>query len=348
MNAMTVGIATRRGWGIALLGLGVVLVNPRIADAHHSPAAFDTRKTITVTGVVTKYEWANPHVYVTLRQSVGDQIVELEVECPPPSMMARMGWNKETLRVGDALTITGSPGRESSSKGLLAGSIKRADSTLLDASHLSKLFAVSGDAPKFATKTLAGTWLTQPQIQLITQYGFPQVSQLTADGAQMLKSFDEATMSPAVNCIPTAAPLNMIMPDMKHVTLSKDAIVVRAEFDGAHRTIYLGSSAHDAIPSHQGHSVGKWEGNTLVVESTHFAYHGLGNGLGVPSGTQKRLIERFTPSADGTSMTYRFEMHDPQYLKAPKTGEVKWMFRPDLNFAPVPCDLDNARRFTRH
>jgi hypothetical protein len=130
----------------------------------------------------------------------------------------------------------------------------------------------------------------------------------------MLKSFDEKVVSPAINCIPNTAPLNMMIPDMKYITVTENSIVVQAEFDGAQRTIHL--NTHDgAIPSHQGHSIGKWEGKTLVVESDHFAYHGLGNGLGVPSGSQKRLIERFTPNADGTSITYSFELHDPQYLK---------------------------------
>jgi hypothetical protein len=348
MNVKTVGIATRRVWLTALLVLGIALVNPRTADAHHSPAAFDTRKTITVTGVVTKYEWANPHVYVTVEESVDGKTREWEVECPPPSMMNRMGWNKETLRIGETLSIKGSPGRESSSKGLLAATIQRADNVLLDASSLSKQFAASGDAPKFVATSLTGTWLTQPNMQLIAQYAFPQASQLTPEGTQMLKSFDEKIMSPAVNCIPSAAPITMLMPDMKHVAVSDGSITIRSEFDGAQRTILIKQAAHEPIPSHQGHSIGKWEGKTLVVETAQFAYHGLGNGLGVPSGTKKRLIERFTPSADGTSITYRFEMLDEQYLKAPKTGEVKWMFRPDLKFAPVPCDLDNARRFTRH
>jgi hypothetical protein len=329
--------------------LAAALFTAWSASAHHSPAAFDTKKTITVAGVVKKYEWFNPHVYVTIEQTTADgKKVEWEVECQPPSMMSRMGWNKETLRIGDALSITGSPGRDPSSKGLLAGSIKRADSTLMDAATLAKQFSVPTDAPKFVAKGLAGTWLTEPKMQLIVQYGFPQASQLTPDGAQMLKSFDEATMSPAVQCIPSAAPLTMVMPDMKQVAVTDSAIVIRSEFDGAQRTIHFNPTVQGAIPSHQGHSVGKWEGKTLVVESTRFAYHGLGNGLGVPSGSKKRLIERFTPSGDGTSITYSFETHDPQYVKAPRTGEVKWTFRPDLKFAPVPCDLDNARRFTRH
>ena len=326
------------------------LVHPLVANAHHSPAAFDTRQTVTVTGSVTGYEWFNPHVYITLEQTTADgKQVKWEVECSPPSMMRRLGWSKETLRVGDALTITGSPGRAPGSHGLLAGTIKRADKTLLEASSIAKQFAPVANAPKFVAKSLAGTWLAQPPMTLIAQLSFPQASQLTAEGARLLKSFDEKKMSPAVNCVPYTAPTTMVLPDTKQISLRNGLIVIREEFDGGQRTIHLDQSTHDgAIPSHQGHSIGKWEGDTLVIDTSHFAYHGLGNGLGVPSGPTKHLVERLTRSADGTSLTYRFELEDPQYLKAPRTGEVKWFFRPDMPFAPEPCNLDNARRFLGH
>jgi len=48
---------------------------------------------------------------------------------------------------------------------------------------------------------------------------------------------------------------------------------------------------------------------------------------------------------DRTSMTYRFVLEDSGHLSAPVTGEVQSMYRPDVEFAPVACDLENARRF---
>jgi Family of unknown function (DUF6152) len=334
---------------VAVLAVAA-LVQPSATEAHHSPAAFDTRQSVTVTGTVTRYEWFNPHVYITIEQRTEDgSKKEWEVECSPPSMMRRLGWSKETLRLGDALTITGSPGRDPGSHGLLAGTIKRADETLMQAASFAKQLAPSADAPKFVAKSLAGTWLAQPTITLIAQLSFPQASQLTAEGARLLKSFDEKEMSPAVNCVPHTAPITMVLPDTKHVSLRDGVVVIRSEFDGAQRTIHLDQTTHEgAIPSHQGHSIGKWEGDTLVIDTTNFAYHGLGNGLGVPSSPSKHLVERLTRSADGTSLMYRFELKDPRYLKAPRTAEMKWAFRPDMPFAPEPCNLDNARRFIRH
>jgi hypothetical protein len=83
-----------------------------------------------------------------------------------------------------------------------------------------------------------------------------------------------------------------------------------------------------------------------VIDSAQFAYYALGNGYGLPSGLQKHLVERLTPGADGASLTYHFEMTDPEFLAAPVTGDVPWVFRPNLQYAPLKCDLKNARRFT--
>jgi len=131
-------------------------------------------------------------------------------------------------------------------------------------------------------------------------------------------------------------------------------IRIESESESA-RTVHMNVAAHaGAIPSLHGHSIGKWEGKTLVIDTTHFAYHGAGNGggngigSGLPSSPQKHLIERFTPSADGTSLTYHFELTDPEYLASPKIGDVQFTYSPDAKFEFEKCDLDAARRFDRH
>jgi hypothetical protein len=293
--------------------------------------------------------WANPHVYITIEQTNGVMTKEWDVECFAPVMMSRLGWTKQTLHVGDVLTITGSPGRATNTKGLLAGSIKRADSTLYSFEKLAKAYAPNDNAPKFKAKGLTGIWDTTPDFQLLAQSAAPNAALLTSEGAKIFASFDEKAMSPVSNCIHATAPLTMVMADMKLITAGDGFLTIEAELDGAQRTVYLNKSTHDgAIPSHQGHSIGQWEGKTFVIDTTHFAYHAAGNGLNVPSSTQKHLIEWLTPSADGTSLTYRFEMQDPEILKAPRVGEIKWSYRPDMKFAPEPCNLDSARRFLKN
>jgi len=105
------------------------------------------------------------------------------------------------------------------------------------------------------------------------------------------------------------------------------------------------ASHEGAAVTAQGHSIGRREGEVLVVDTTHFAEHRSGAARGIPSGSQKHLVERFELNPDRTSMTYRFVLEDSGHLSAPVTGEVQSMYRPDVEFAPVACDLENARRF---
>jgi hypothetical protein len=172
--------------------------------------------------------------------------------------------------------------------------------------------------------------------------------QLTDAGAAARDTYDEPTMSPALDCIPYSAPLLMIDPDFKQMVVADDVITVRGGFAPAERTIHMDVATHEgATRSIQGHSIGRWEGETLVVDTTHFADHRIGNGYrGVASGSRKHLVERLTLLEGGTRLTYEFELTDPEFLAEPVTGTVEWAYRPDLAFVRDPCELDNARQFT--
>lgn len=81
------------------------------AAAHHSFAAeFDRDKPITVTGIVTKVEWTNPHVWVYLNvkdKSTGE-VTNWGFEMGPPHGLQRRGWRRETLKLGAEVTVAGS------------------------------------------------------------------------------------------------------------------------------------------------------------------------------------------------------------------------------------------------
>ncbi len=78
--------------------------------AHHSFAAFDRKKEVTVTGVVKEVQWNNPHTWiqVTVTDAKGKQ-TEWGFECGSPNMMSRTGWTRTTLKTGDKVTIVGNP-----------------------------------------------------------------------------------------------------------------------------------------------------------------------------------------------------------------------------------------------
>jgi hypothetical protein len=140
----------------------------------------------------------------------------------------------------------------------------------------------------------------------------------------------------------------MIDPDFKQIVVDEDVITIRGGFAPAERTIHMDAATHDgATRTVQGHSIGRWEGETLVIDTTHFSDHRIGNGYrGIASGARKHLVERLTLLEGGTRLTYEFELMDPEFLAEPVTGGVEWAYRADLEFVREPCELDNARQFT--
>jgi hypothetical protein len=96
----------------ALTGLLVagVIAASGSALAHHSfSAEFDANKPITLTGVVTKVEWTNPHVwiYVNVKDDGSGQVTNWGAEMGPPHGLQRQGWRRETLKAGEQITLQG-------------------------------------------------------------------------------------------------------------------------------------------------------------------------------------------------------------------------------------------------
>lgn len=86
------------------------------ARAHHSFASvFDSEKPITLTGPVTKIEWANPHIhlYIDVKDETGT-VVNWAIEMGSPNMLVRLGWTRHAMKVGDVLTIEGHLARDGS------------------------------------------------------------------------------------------------------------------------------------------------------------------------------------------------------------------------------------------
>jgi len=141
----------------------------------------------------------------------------------------------------------------------------------------------------------------------------------------------------------------MLVPDIKSIEIRDDVVLLRAEHESIERTIHLNKQDHNGTEeSVFGHSIGYWEGdnqNTLVIETARFSSHRQGNATGLPSGPDKQLIEKLTLSDDGSKITYRYELSDPEYIVGTITDQIEWAYRPDLNYQPLICDVENARKF---
>jgi hypothetical protein len=77
--------------------------------AHHSFAAeYDNNKPVTLKGVVSKFAWVNPHAYVWVDvKDASGKVTTWAMETLSPNALARQGWNRDSLKIGDEVTIEG-------------------------------------------------------------------------------------------------------------------------------------------------------------------------------------------------------------------------------------------------
>ena len=122
----------------------------------------------------------------------------------------------------------------------------------------------------------------------------------------------------------------------------------RNEFYGTERTIYMDGRAHpdDGERTLQGHSIGSWEGETLVVDTVNFADHRspYGSGTGIPVGAGKHVVERYRLSADGAQAFIDIVLEDPEYLAVPVTATFVWRYSPHFEMLELDCDREVAMR----
>jgi hypothetical protein len=107
----------------AMAAAALVLLMAAGAAAHHSfEAEYDSRRPITLTGVVTKLDWINPHAYVFIDAKGEDGAVKnYRIEMGPPYALVRGGWKRDTLKIGDTVTVEGAAVAKDGSNG--AGSM---------------------------------------------------------------------------------------------------------------------------------------------------------------------------------------------------------------------------------
>jgi hypothetical protein len=85
--------------------------------AHHSFAAEYESKEVTLTGTITKVEWTNPHIYFYIDvKDPGGNVVNYAVEGYPPNTLKRTGFTRDDLKIGDMVTITAYPAKDSSTR----------------------------------------------------------------------------------------------------------------------------------------------------------------------------------------------------------------------------------------
>jgi hypothetical protein len=99
--------------------------------AHHSTADYDLTRSAVATGIVTRFEWENPHSHIYLDSSTDDGTVEhWIIEIDSPRGLERLGWSKDSLKQGDKVTCSGARAKDGSPR-MRCTQVKLSDGTVL-------------------------------------------------------------------------------------------------------------------------------------------------------------------------------------------------------------------------
>ena len=316
---------------------------------HHSDAGVDTESIVAFEGTVQEFAWRNPHVYVVVETEQSGEPVEWELQMGSVNGLARRGWSRDTLSPGDRVTVRVHPAQGGRAYGIL-------DSVEKDGGlSLAATVAAPDVTPPAAS--LAGRWLTDRLSVLDYPAGgfdafFREQLSLTEKGAAAQAAFDALSAdNPEATYVGRPTPSALVSTGLYlmeiDLTQREETIVFRSEWFNEVRTIYMDGRGHPA-PSERfttGHSIGRWDGDTLVVDTANFADHRSPYQIGVPSGGQKHVVEQYRLTEDGTHVDLEFMLEDPEYLASPMTHSRQLIHSPHIEMFLSACDPETTSRF---
>jgi hypothetical protein len=329
---------------------------PGAAAAHHSFfGRFDTLRLVELEGEVTELLWRNPHAYFSVR---ADGVV-WEIETSSLTVLKRMGIDEGTIRVGDRVRIAANPPvgdkKEMYARHVLlpdgrellmnVGLTPRWAERSRAVGDESLLMARAGDASRpdlgifrvwSHTRTIARLFpeVTDPTVDI---NAYP----LTPAARAELVEFDRGTDNPTANCVPKGMPTIMEAPyPIEFVREESGDILLKLEEYDLTRVIYMDPTVARELPqaSPLGFSVGRFEGATLVVTTTRISWPFFSQ-LGIRQSPAVEIVERFTPSADGSRLDYEMTVTDPATFTRPVVLEQYWLWLPSVTLLPYECTV---------
>ena len=295
---------------------------------------YDPSQTIAINGIVKQFQLRSPHtlLYLEVKQESDTTVWEVAVNSLP--QMKRSGFQKDTFKAGDVVTVYGFPSRVPNKPQMFGSRFITRDGTELVALPASARGEGSpAQSSAVGIEQLEGNWMSpRPGGGHARRPGSPLP--LTRAAVVAWESYDEKS-SALYTCTPVPMPALLYAPF--YVTAikieDKEVVFYHEVFDVA-RTVPLNSEPRPADEKGlYGLVNGRFEGNTLIVESSGypesemglaFASSEIGNGGDVPSSADKTLIERYSVSDDGTKLNIEYTVVDPVYLAAPYSNSLQY------------------------
>ena len=332
-SAFRVGLAAAAG----------VLVFPVAASSHHSRAEF-ADEILDVPAEIVEVAWRNPHpaIMVRVTNEAGEEEIWRVEGWSSANTLDRQGVTGATFEVGDQVRVAVQASRrrpgaylgrtvllEDGTEASLGGPAFWENAAMLTASDQSSAAAQSEARGIFRVWTFVDR----------EGGGGPNLP-LTASARASLEGFDEGRDHPLYRCEPVGMPIAMDSTLPIQFLQDGENIVIRSEQNDVTRTIHMSPTANAAgqAPTPLGYSVGRWDGDTLVISTNRIDYPYF-NDDGVPMSGDVEILERFTVSADEQMLEWHATVTDPENFSAPIEMTAQWHWVPGETIKPWECTL---------
>lgn len=310
--------------------------------AHHSPARFLEDQIIAVHGKVLRLDWKNPHVYLVVEDDKG---TEWLFETNATSNLTRLGWSKNSFVSGDIVTVRALANRDANkTHAMLISAVAAHGKTY--ATRVARLNTEVDDTNAVAN-SLNGVW--QGEAELAFKFLFGVIDHPTTEKAEAARALYDESMDPITECTTWPTPRLVAWGAfyLLEIEVTDQVVFIRSEFDRLERVVHMDGRTHSEndIRTSQGHSIGRWEGDTLVVDTRHFADSISPVADGIPSGADKHVVERYSLSSDGRQINVEILLEDPEYLAVPYAADLILNYLPGQEMLAFDCDPEVSKRF---
>jgi hypothetical protein len=294
--------------------------------AHHGVAPhYDVTKPVTIAGVVSRFEFINPHSFIyveTVDASGAKQIWSCEMASR--SVLSRNGLTLESFKPGEPITIDGVAARHNPT-GCAFRVAHFADGRTLQSTALfAPTIAPAAEAPADPT-SIVGVW-TMKRFTVSTYQG-----QLTPAGEKARAAFDPIKDDPTIYCDP-ASPVRFWVNVNEPFEIKRDgdAVVVEHRFMDSRRVVHLDERppGADVARSTMGYSTGHFDGNAFVVATSQFAAATLEPRFGVLHTQDLKLAEKLAVDPASGDLEITWVIYDPAYFTVPVTQTERFVRSP--------------------
>ena len=325
-----------------------------IAAAHHgSNSQFDQTKSMEISGVVTNLRFVNPHSYVYFDVTNDDGTVEnWRCEMRAATVLKRSGWSADMFEPGTVIHIEGVPARREP-HGCYVNKLQLGEGDVIERYEQlddAEQEIVAPDRPATLANgqpNISGDWaapqrlLQEGEVRRRAATGFrgfeyPQ----SAAGKAASANFDLNRDNPRYHCKAVSILVDWVFDQhINRIKQTDDTITLTYGFMDIVRTIYLDTVEHpdDITPSRDGHSIGHWNGNTLIVDTIGFAPGYLDGRGGVMHSDRFHVVEEFEFDPEELSLVRSYTGEDPLYLNGSFSNRDA-VFLSATPFDPYNCD----------